>query len=196
MTEFFRNLMLKTALLVLCLNSGSTAMAGSSEQKVEQAQSIVAEFAGRLKPQLKSALQEGGPNTAIAVCSTQAPAIAQELSASSGWVVKRVSDRNRNPNARPDAWEALSIETLKHRSAEKPTSPMFTFEETPEGFRYAQAQITEGLCLTCHGETIAAETQEALNEYYPDDLATGYKLGEVRGIISLMLSSDDPLSAK
>jgi hypothetical protein len=173
-------------------------MASSSEEKVEQAQSIVAEFAGRLKPQLKAALQEGGPSKAIAVCSKQAPAIAQQLSESTGWVVKRVSDRNRNPNATPDTWEASSIKTLKTlkgQIAERLASPTFTYEETPEGFRYAQAQLTEGLCLTCHGEAIAAETQEALNEYYPDDLATGYKLGEVRGIISLLLPADSSVPA-
>ena len=165
MTQFYLNRLHQAAVLVLGLSSGSVAMASSSEEKVEQAQSIVAEFAGRLKPQLKAALQEGGPSKAIAVCSTQAPAIAQKLSESSGWVVKRVSDRNRNPNATPDGWEAHSINALKIQIAEKPTSPMFTFEETPEGFRYAQAQLTEGLCVTCHGEAITEETQEALNEY-------------------------------
>ena len=196
MTQFYRDRLPQTACFILCLYFGSAAMANDNVQKVEQAQSIVAEFAGRLKPQLQSALQEGGPSRAIAVCSSEAPAIAKALSESSGWVVKRVSDRNRNPNARPDTWEAHSIETLKHQIAEKSTSPMFTFEETPVGFRYAQAQITEGLCLTCHGESIAAETQEALNQYYPADLATGYKLGEVRGIISLLLTSDSSIPAK
>lgn len=196
MIQFHVNRLHQTAVLILCLTSAPVTMASDSEQKVEHAGSIVAEFSGRLKPQLKSALQEGGPRKAIAVCSTQAPAIAQELSESSGWVVKRVSDRNRNPNAIPDSWEARSIEILKGQIEENLAQPMFRFEETPEGFRYAQAQITEGLCLTCHGEAIPAGTQEALNEYYPDDLATGYKLGEVRGIISLLLPADSSVYDK
>jgi hypothetical protein len=51
--------------------------------------------------------------------------------------------------------------------------------------RSMQAQSTGALCLTCHGANLAVPAQEALLQYYPDDLATGYQLGQVRGAISL-----------
>jgi hypothetical protein len=43
---------------------------------------------------------------------------------------------------------------------------------------YVQAQ-----CLTCHGETVAPEIKTKLAEIYPQDKATGFKLGEFRGFI-------------
>ena len=48
-----------------------------------------------------------------------------------------------------------------------------------------QAQGAEAICLTCHGENLAQPVIDALQQYYPDDMATGYQLGQVRGAISL-----------
>jgi hypothetical protein len=186
MIQLSRIQMPKSFAFLLSLCAVAAATASNNENAVEHAQGIVAEFSGRLKPELKAALQEGGPSKAIEVCSTRAPAIAQTLSETSGWKVKRVSDRNRNPNATPDTWEQAALNSLASRAVDGSSTPLFIYEETPDGFRYAQAQITEGLCLTCHGKSIAPDTQVALDMHYPSDLATGYKLGEVRGIISLI----------
>jgi len=46
-----------------------------------------------------------------------------------------------------------------------------------------KAVPTEGVCLACHGQNISPEVQTKLNELYPDDKATGYSLGQVRGAI-------------
>jgi hypothetical protein len=48
-----------------------------------------------------------------------------------------------------------------------------------------QAQGVEPLCLVCHGKGLSDEVKATLEEYYPDDLATGYSLGQVRGAISV-----------
>ena len=52
-------------------------------------------------------------------------------------------------------------------------------------YRYMQAQGAQAICLTCHGENLAQPVIDALRQYYPDDMATGYQLGQVRGAISL-----------
>jgi hypothetical protein len=48
-----------------------------------------------------------------------------------------------------------------------------------------QAQGVEAICLTCHGQNLSQPVIDALQQYYPDDMATGYQLGQVRGAISL-----------
>ena len=48
-----------------------------------------------------------------------------------------------------------------------------------------QAQGVEPVCLVCHGQDLAPEVRATLEQYYPDDWATGYSLGQVRGAISL-----------
>ncbi len=37
------------------------------------------------------------------------------------------------------------------------------------------------LCLTCHGTDMTASIQAKLTELYPQDKATGYQKGELRG---------------
>lgn len=152
-----------------------------------EAAALAAEFVGRLKPQLQQAMQAGGPVQAIDVCSEQAPLIADALSVESGWAVKRVSLQARNASrALPDNWERPVLREFDRRQAagEDPATISYS-ESTGTSFRYMQAQGVQGVCLVCHGETIAPEVQQALDQYYPDDTATGYKLGQVRGAISL-----------
>ena len=48
-----------------------------------------------------------------------------------------------------------------------------------------QAQGVEPVCLLCHGSKLDGAVTQALQAYYPDDTATGYTLGQVRGAISL-----------
>lgn len=152
-----------------------------------EAKTIVQRFAGELKPTLQKAMSEGGPTQAIEVCSDRAPAIAQQLSEMSGWEVSRVSLQPRNQqSARPDDWERQQLEEFNRRQAagESPAQ-INTAEQVGNTFRYMQAQGVEPLCLSCHGEKLAPAVEQALKLHYPDDTATGYRLGEIRGAISL-----------
>ena len=37
------------------------------------------------------------------------------------------------------------------------------------------------LCLTCHGAALSPDVEAALAESYPEDHATGYSAGDLRG---------------
>ena len=151
---------------------------------------LAQQFVGQLKPQLKRAMAEGGPTHAIAVCADIAPSIADALSAESGWLVKRVSLKSRNASrAVPDEWEqAVLVEFDRRQAAGEAPADLHFGEVTGGQYRYLQAQGVEPLCLVCHGKELADNVKITLQEYYPDDWATGYKLGEVRGAISLSKS--------
>lgn len=90
------------ALLAFAVVNQAIAEPATAEFKTEAA-ALAKRFAQTLKPQLQQALAEGGPVAAIAVCSHKAPEIARQLSAESGWQVKRVSLKPRNPAAEPEA---------------------------------------------------------------------------------------------
>ena len=47
--------------------------------------------------------------------------------------------------------------------------------------------IVNPVCLTCHGrpEDLAPEVRARLQALYPRDQATGYRLGDVRGAVSV-----------
>jgi hypothetical protein len=174
--------------LFLLFYCGSVFSAESINDELNgQAQSLAQRFVGELKPQLKSAMLEGGPMAAIEACAELAPRIADSLTAQSGWVVKRVSLKTRNASrAQPDKWEEAVLVQFDERQAAGEAAPMLAHEEFVGGsYRYMQAQVVEPLCLVCHGVEIAEPVRAVLTEYYPDDWATGYSLGQVRGAISL-----------
>jgi hypothetical protein len=153
----------------------------------EEARALAQAFIDRLKPRLKQALAEGGPGHAIEVCATAAPEIADTLSAESGWTVKRVSLRARNVSrALPDSSERSVLQRFDERQAAGEAPADINHGEVHKGrYRYLQAQGVEPICLVCHGQKVADAVQESLSVWYPDDMATGYNLGQVRGAISL-----------
>lgn len=178
-------------LAITLLGATLAAHAESPTTALEkEARELIKAFAGELKPALQSAMQQGGPAEAVKVCSEKAPAIATRLSEESGWQVKRVSLKPRNPDAAPDAFEEKQLKgfNLRRKNGESPAN-INTGQMTDNGYRYMQAQGVEPLCLSCHGKQIDPATQKALEAAYPGDKATGYSLGEIRGAFSLQKTS-------
>lgn len=154
---------------------------------IDEASALTQRFVGTLLPTLQGAIAVGGPVGAIDVCAVEAPRIARILSEESGWDVKRVSLKARNSStATPDGWETqvLSVFDLRQQAGEPPAA--LNVAEVVNGrFRYMQAQAAQPLCLTCHGSNIRADVKEAIARKYPNDMATGYREGQIRGAISL-----------
>ncbi len=173
------------SLFLVLIPTGSYA----NEQKILDAKAlaIVKQFGGALKPQLKAAMKNGGPVNAINVCSVQAPAIAKHLSNESGWVINRVSLKARNTQtAMPDAWESKILHQFEQQQIQGVVVKKMALSEIISNeYRYMKPQAIEPVCLHCHGENIKPDVQKALRKYYPNDKATGYRLGDIRGAFSL-----------
>lgn len=158
-----------------------------------EAQALVDRFHQELSGKLTTALAEGGPLRAIDVCKIEAPAIASRLSRESGWQVKRIGTRVRNPFAGlPDAWEQQQLADFAGRlAAGEPPPAVAVYAEVDEAAgrmqRYMRAIPVAPQCLVCHGERDAqpGELQAALAREYPQDRALGYQPGELRGAFSL-----------
>lgn len=176
---------------ILFLSALTACQPTISESDVAALEKRAGEWAGRfvstLQPTLQQAMSEGGPVRAIAVCSEQAPQIAANLAQESGWSVTRVSLQPRNvSSASPDDWERSVLQQFDQRQRTGEAGAELRASEVVGGeFRYMQAQPTGPLCLTCHGQNISEEVRSALAERYPNDQATGYEAGEIRGAISL-----------
>lgn len=179
-------ILLVLPLLAAC---GAAAAAGNASNTAleREARELVGQFVGELKPKLKQAMAEGGPTHAIEVCARVAPKIADSLSVASGWRVNRVSLKSRNASrAQPDQWERAVLQEFDQRQAAGESPADINYGVTTRGrYRYMQAQGVEAICLVCHGQELSDEVQSTLEKYYPDDWATGYSLGQVRGAISL-----------
>lgn len=175
------------ALPVLAANRGTQAADVDKAQLKQEAIGIVKRFGGLLKPELKKAMQSGGPVNAISVCAEKAPSIAKQLRDDTGWYVKRVSLKARNADtAIPDAWEKTVLQQFDLRQANGESADKMAFAEVVDGrFRFMKAQAVEGICMNCHAAEIDPEVEAALKEKYPEDRARGYTLGQIRGAFSL-----------
>ena len=176
-----------SALVVLA--SCTTGDVADTAALQTQARDIAGQFTSTLLPTLQNALAEGWPENAIEVCSVRAPEIADELAAATNWSVRRVSLKARNSElAIPDSWEREVLEEFENR--ELASAPMTQSAVVDGEYRYMQAQLAMPLCLSCHGQNLSPEVSAALRQHYPNDLATGYREGDVRGAISLRYSLD------
>lgn len=158
----------------------------------EQSRQTARELLQSMGGELKAAMSSGGPVEAISACKTKAPAIAASVAQKTSMQIKRVSAKNRNPKAVPDDWENAALASLEKRLAngEKPdTLDMSAIVETPNGkvYRYAKALVTQAVCLNCHGtsDKLIPDVKAKLAVEYPDDKATGYTPGMIRGVLSI-----------
>ncbi|MDX2412548.1 MAG: DUF3365 domain-containing protein [Woeseiaceae bacterium] len=140
-----------------------------------------AELLVPLKKELKQALMAGmqnGPLSAISVCKDQAPAIAASLSVD-GVEIGRTSHRLRNPaNSAPDWVDPILKNYLGEESDRAPT--VVSLENNRQG--YIEPIVVAPLCLACHGKTLAPDVAAHINEAYPEDEATGFDEGDLRGV--------------
>lgn len=141
---------------------------------------------------LSEEIAKGGPESAIEVCRERAPKMAKAASDETGWAVRRVSLRNRNPKAVPDDWERAALEDFDRRAvAGENTAAMEKGEVVSAGdkkeYRYMRALPVQQLCLSCHGapQTLKPEVVAQLKKLYPDDKGVGYDVGQIRGAMTI-----------
>jgi len=181
--------MRKSVLIILGLLS-QPILADDLQQFNQQSQQAIKEFATTLKSHLVTAMKAGGPTQAITVCNSVAPAIAQDLSAKYDLGIGRTSLKVRNSDNTADQWERSVLQQLELRKSQGEAIKTLSFSETvthddQQEMRMMKAIPTGKVCLTCHGTDIKPEVQTRLNELYPDDQATGFALGDIRGAFTV-----------
>jgi len=177
--------------LAALLFAGPGAMASDdAEERAAASRQVVKAFAGALKGELQQAIEAGGPPNAIEVCNRVAPGIAEDQGERRGWEVGRTSLKLRNPDNSPDAWEREVLMSFEARKAEgedvtKLEHYAFVEQEGRQIFRYMKAIPTGDVCLACHGSELSPEVTAALAELYPQDQATGFQPGDIRGAFTI-----------
>lgn len=164
----------------LLLLGFAAGMAQAQDEALARGSELLAPF----KQELQSALRAGmadGPRAAIDVCHLQAPAIADGLM-QDGIRLGRSSHRLRNPaNKAPDWVRPLLrgfVDDESNRAAQ-------AVELSKGRWGYVEPIVTQPLCLTCHGESLPPEIATRIEDLYPDDEATGFEAGDLRGVFWL-----------
>ena len=144
------------------------------------------ELMKNLSGQLKGTLAQKGPLAAIDRCRILVPLIEKDAGESiEGVTVRRISNQVRNPRNRPDPIDSEAISALMQVDSdpEARNEPMVHF--TDDWARYYEPIRIQPICLICHGDpaSFSPELAASLKERYPQDEATGYQLGDLRGVI-------------
>lgn len=134
-----------------------------------------------LKKNLKQALVTGledGPVAAVSACRVEAPRIAEAQSL--GAIdVGRSSRKLRNPGNAPKPWMQPFLDVYQN-DPERREPEVVLIDKNTVG--YVEPIFVQPLCVACHGAELAPDLEAKLEELYPDDQATGYVPGDLRGI--------------
>jgi hypothetical protein len=155
---------------------------------VERARAALVPFKEQLVDALTGALQEGSPESAIAVCRERAPQIAAELSVA-GVRMGRTSHKTRNPANDPEPW----IEPLLAAYLEDPENTRPRAVRIGEStFGYVEPIYVMHFCLSCHGPSVEPALLETIRSLYPQDRATGFRANELRGLFWVTMPLGQP----
>eukprot|EP00163_Fabomonas_tropica_P025982 TRINITY_DN4609_c0_g3_i1.p3 TRINITY_DN4609_c0_g3~~TRINITY_DN4609_c0_g3_i1.p3 ORF type:complete len:192 (+),score=30.50 TRINITY_DN4609_c0_g3_i1:1144-1719(+) len=165
----------------------------NTDKLVSDARSLVKTFASSLKQELQAAIKEGGLTNGIGVCNTVAPHIA-EANSNENWTISRTSLKTRNPNNEPTDWQEMQLLAMDKQPVKdgRPVDFWEVVENAGQSeFRYMSAIPTQKLCLGCHGKAIDDGVKAKLAELYPDDKATGFSEGDLRGAFVVTYTESD-----
>lgn len=170
------------ALLPGCPDPGQRAEPGprasdapaSPDAARSRAQAAAQALGARLLDRLQEALS-AGPGAGIEVCNAEAAGLTEAVGREHGVRIGRTAQRLRNPANAPPPWAAAHVGA----SGDAPR-----FEPLADGGLRALLPIRlQPLCVTCHGPEaqLAPEVRQVLAVRYPDDRATGFAPGDLRG---------------
>ncbi len=117
--------------------------------------------------------------------------VANDFSLMTGHKLKQTSLKLRNPANAPDEWEEKALKILHSSKGSKVVDFGEILEVNGERiYRYIKPIYTGKACLECHGEKdeIKPAIRQFLERKYPSDQAFGYKEGDIRGGISIIIS--------
>lgn len=163
------------------------------QEAMEEGNRIALETQQALASQLKFIIERDGIPQALKYCNVHAYPIVDSLEKKHDVGIKRASLHVRNPKDKPDEEEADILAEYESAIANGQTpSPVVILDD--KQVRYARPIILSNqLCLNCHGiigKDIKENHYEVIRALYPEDNATGFKLGDLRGIWSIKFNRE------
>lgn len=169
--------------------AGADDLATMTKETRETTQPLLAKVVGTLKENLNKST----PAETVDTCREKLPGMVKEIREKTGWNIRRVSLKTRNSErGTPDEWETRVLNQFDQRASAGEKRETLEFAEivnVPEGkvFRYMKALPVQEACLNCHGDAagLSPELKTKLASLYPNDKATGYKIGDIRGALTV-----------
>lgn len=179
-------------LVSACNHSISTKNTINENMYLRKGDSIATTAQHALLLNVMQAAKTGGIAKAVDYCNIKAMPLTDSLSQNTNSIIKRLSDKNRNPsNAIKTTEDSLAWSKIKEIMSDTLyTNKHFVTHHNNNVYYYKAITIAIPACLNCHGNEgsdLSAETLQIINTKYPHDKATGYKMGELRGMWKIKL---------
>ena len=136
---------------------------------------------------LMGKIQKEGTIAALDFCNIKAYPLTDSMATYHNALIKRVSDKPRNPKNNANTAELNYLNIFKNDDKNNKESQPIVVESSKIVNVYYPIK-TNGMCLQCHGEPnnqIVDNTFLAIQKLYPNDKAVGYDINQVRGIWSV-----------
>jgi hypothetical protein len=172
------------ALFATVLGCAKAPPRAPTRAETDRARAAVKEMMTRLLGELQAVVGDTGHAAAITVCRDAAPRIAREVGAEYGLSIGRTSHRLRNPLNAPPAWAKATVDTVGDRAPGEWTG-MEAVSMSDGRFGMLTPIPMKPMCVICHGSAgdIPPDVRAALAEQYPEDRATDFRPGELRGFV-------------
>ena len=165
----------------------SVGMADNTAVKMEGVKYIKM-LGGALKGELKAHMKKDPSGLeALAFCTGSADKITNEVNAKLPAYAKvrrtALKVRNEKVNA-PDVLDEKVMQEFEALIKKGEMTPKTLKVVEHHGVtRVYKPLVTKKVCLKCHGSDLSPKIQDALKSAYPHDRATGFKEGDLRGVI-------------
>lgn len=179
-------IMIILILALSCNNQQHEIKLSSEEHKyyLQTGESLVKESFDSLMSNTSRAIKETGINGALKFCNLNAYPIIYHLEKDNNVKIRRTSTKFRNPSNQPDSLEKSILDYYSNIIKEG-KQPKSIIRPINSSIHFFKPIIIMDLCLKCHGNVgsdIKFEDYQTISELYPFDNATGYKVGELRGM--------------
>lgn len=183
-----KTLILTSLLCVSMLNAQNNETTSKLTKKQEGVKYI--KMLGKtLKTHLKTEMKADKTGLkAMTFCTTKADELTKEINSKlpKGVLVRRTALKTRAENNKADVLDMAVMESIiadMNKTNVDLGKPLMV--ETPSVHRVYKPLFIVPACMKCHGneKTINPEVQKAISKDYPNDKATGFKIGDLRGVV-------------
>lgn len=149
-------------------------LSDQDQAMLERAQEAQKALGSTLMRELTEAVSKDSYAEAVEVCNVRAPQIAESVRDEQQVAIGRTSFDLRNPDNEPPTWAEPYVDKRV---------PEASVLRSDDQLAYLLPIRLGEMCTGCHGpaDSLAEGVPERLAEMYPDDEATGFQAGDLRG---------------
>ena len=183
-------------LLTILLASCQASLSDKEVTAYKEKGLLISKSTGKeLSETLTSKMKSGGIIEAVEFCNTAALPLTQQMSDKHGVFIKRTSLKTRNPLNKPSDSEILVLNEFQANLDQGiALEPKVQLDQNGIPNYYAPI-LVDKKCLSCHGtldQELSRPADSIIKSHYPNDLATGYHEGDLRGIWSISFAKPQP----